>query len=121
MDSMQTCIFCSIINKKTTTRILYEDDSVTAFPDSNPLAPVHILIIPKKHIASVTEVEPGDEPLMGRLIMVAKKLAEELGISTDGYKLLIRAGSHGGQEVSHLHLHLIGGAPLLEDIHPWAE
>jgi histidine triad (HIT) family protein len=117
---MEECIFCEIIKNQTATRILYEDDSVAAFPDSNPLAPVHMLIIPKKHIASVTEVAPEDELLMGHLVLVAKKLAEELGISRNGYKLLIRAGSHGGQEVSHLHLHLIGGAPLLEDIRPQA-
>jgi histidine triad (HIT) family protein len=117
---MIECIFCEILKKQTTTRILYEDESVMAFPDSNPLAPVHVLIIPKRHIASVTEVETEDELLMGHLILVAKRLAEKLGISGDGYKLLIRAGSHGGQEVSHLHLHLIGGAPLLEDIRPWA-
>ncbi len=80
---------------------------------------MHVLIIPQKHIASVTAVEPEDEALMGHLIMVAKRLAEELGIARRGYKLLIRAGSHGGQEISHLHLHLIGGAPLWEEIRPW--
>jgi|UniRef100_A0A7V6A4S2 histidine triad (HIT) family protein len=116
---MEQCIFCDIAKKKTAARILYEDKAVLAFPDRYPLAPVHVLIIPKKHIASVTEVEPGDEALMGHLVMVAKKLAEDLGIARGGYKLLIRAGSHGGQEVSHLHLHLIGGAPLFEDIRPW--
>jgi histidine triad (HIT) family protein len=115
---METCLFCEIAGKQTSTRILYEDDAVLAFPDRYPLAPVHVLLIPKKHIASVTEVEPEDEALMGHLIVVAKKLAEELGISRDGYKLLIRAGDHGGQEISHLHLHLIGGAPLFEDIRP---
>jgi histidine triad (HIT) family protein len=115
---MAKCIFCDLAGKQTTTRILYEDEAVLAFPDRYPLAPVHVLIIPKKHIASVTVVEPEDEALMGHLIMGAKKLAEELGIARDGYKLLIRAGSHGGQEISHLHLHLIGGAPLWEDIRP---
>ncbi len=116
---MAKCIFCDIATKQTPTRILYEDDTVLAFPDRYPLAPVHVLIIPKKHLASVTEVDPEDEALMGHLIMVAKRLAEELGIARRGYKLLIRAGSHGGQEISHLHLHLIGGAPLWEDIRPW--
>ncbi len=118
---MEACIFCRITSKKTGTRIIYEDGLVVAFPDICPLAPVHILIIPKKHIASVTEVKPEDEFLMGHLIMVAKRLAEELGIAKNGYKLLVRAGSHGGQEISHLHLHLIRGAPLLEDIRPWDE
>jgi|UniRef100_A0A7C3ZB79 histidine triad (HIT) family protein len=115
---MGVCPFCSIAAKKTAAPILYEDDSVVAFPDRYPLAPVHILIIPKKHIPSVTAVEPGEEALMGHLIMVAKRLAEDLRISENGYKLLIRAGRHGGQEISHLHLHLIGGAPLSEDIRP---
>jgi histidine triad (HIT) family protein len=116
---MEKCIFCDVVSKGTTTRILYEDDAVLAFPDRYPLAPTHVLIIPKKHITSVTEVEPGDEALIGHLIMVAKRMAEEVGIARGGYKLLIRAGNHGGQEISHLHLHLIGGAPLWEDIRPW--
>jgi histidine triad (HIT) family protein len=118
---IKICVFCEIAEKKTATEILFEDDSVLAFPDSNPLAPVHILIIPKQHIVSVTEIEARDEPLMGHLIWVAKRLADQMGMARDGYKLLIRAGDHGGQEVNHLHLHLIGGAPLFEDIRPWGE
>lgn len=101
-------------------QVLYEDDLVMAFPDISPLAPVHILVIPKEHIPSVAHLtdDGKSEKIAGRLVMAAKKLAEEKGIAGDGYKLLIRTGQHGGQEVPHIHLHLIGGAKLGEDIHP---
>ncbi len=91
---------------------------MTAFPDIHPIAPVHVLVIPKKHIASIADLENEDEKIAGRLIMVAKKIAEDLKISADGYKLLFRVGKHGGQEVRHIHLHLIGGAELSESIKP---
>ncbi|OGI27102.1 MAG: histidine triad nucleotide-binding protein [Candidatus Moranbacteria bacterium RIFOXYB1_FULL_43_19] len=115
---MDNCIFCKIANREIPTNFLYEDDLVVAFRDAHPIAPVHILVIPKKHIGSVTEISENDEKLMGRLIMVAKKIAEDLKISEKGYKLLIRVGEHGGQEVKHVHLHLIGGAQLAENIRP---
>jgi len=113
-----SCIFCKIINKEIPTEFLYEDDLVVAFRDIHPLAPVHVLVIPKKHIASITEIGDGDEQLLGRLVLAAKKVAENLHISEKGYKLLIRVGEHGGQEVEHIHLHLIGGAKLREGIGP---
>ena len=109
------CIFCKIANKKN-CELLYEDDLVVAFRDAKPLAPVHILIIPKKHLKSIADLQDSDEILAGRLIMVAKKLAEQLGTAENGYKLLFRVGSDGGQEVPHIHLHLIGGARLTENI-----
>ncbi|MDP1845211.1 MAG: histidine triad nucleotide-binding protein [Candidatus Moranbacteria bacterium] len=112
------CVFCKIARKEIPTEFLYEDDFVAAFRDLHPIAPVHVLVIPKKHIESVAEISGGDELLMGKLITTAKKLAEDLRISKKGYKLLIRVGEHGGQEVGHLHLHLIGGAKLREDIRP---
>lgn len=116
---MKHCIFCKILNKELPADILYEDDEVVAFPDIAQLAPVHILIIPKKHITSINELsdETGGD-IVGKLIMVAKKLAKEQKIDKNGYKLLFRVGSDGGQEVPHIHLHLIGGAPLTEGIHP---
>jgi len=110
------CIFCQIANKEIPVELLHEDDLVVAFRDIKPIAPVHILVIPKAHIASVNEIK--DEALAGRLIMVAKKLAGDLGIADDGYKLLLRVGRHGGQEVLHVHLHLLGGAKLAEGIKP---
>lgn len=112
------CVFCKIINKEIPAEFLYEDDLVVGFRDAHPLAPVHVLVIPKKHIASITEIGTNEEQLMGRLILAAKKVAEDLQISENGYKLLFRVGKHGGQEVGHIHLHLIGGARLREDIGP---
>lgn len=100
------------------TDIVYEDNEVIALKDIHPLAPVHVLIIPKKHIASIIDIKKEDIKLMGKLIFVAKNIADDFKLSEDGYKLLFRVGSHGGQVVEHIHLHLIGGARLSEDIHP---
>lgn len=112
------CVFCKIANKEMKAEILYEDEMVCAFRDAHPIAPVHILIIPKKHIESIADLQEKDEALAGRLIMVAKNLAEKEGIAESGYKLLFRVRGHGGQEVPHIHLHLIGGAKLSENIRP---
>jgi histidine triad (HIT) family protein len=115
---MADCIFCKIAQKEIPAETLFESDNVIAFKDVNPIAPVHVLVIPKKHIKSVVELQEEDASLMGEIILSAKKIAEDLGISQNGYKLLIRVGKYGGQEVDHLHLHLIGGAPLSEEIQP---
>jgi len=115
---MKDCIFCKIANKEIPTDILYEDDLVMAFNDIRPIAPLHVLVIPKKHIESVVELKEGDEILAGRIIMVAKSLAEKLGTAEGGYKLLFRVRKDGGQEVGHIHLHLLGGGPLKEIIRP---
>jgi histidine triad (HIT) family protein len=115
---MEECFFCKIINKEAPTEIVYQDNDVFAFKDIHPLAPVHILIVPKKHIARISDIEDKDEALMGKIILTAKKIADSLNISKSGYKLLFRVGRHGGQEVEHVHLHLIGGSPLSEDIRP---
>jgi histidine triad (HIT) family protein len=115
---LMDCIFCRIVKKEVPSEIVYEDGLVFAFNDIHPNAPVHILVIPKKHIGSLNELADDDEILAGRIIMVAKKLAKEKGIDEGGYKLLFRVGRHGGQEVPHIHLHLIGGAPLSENIRP---
>ena len=111
-------IFCRIANKEIKADLLYEDDLVMAFNDIHPLAPVHVLIIPKEHIESIADLEDEDEKLMGRMIMAAKKIAEDLKIDSSGYKLLFRVKENGGQEVPHIHLHLIGGARLSENIKP---
>lgn len=115
------CIFCKIVKKEIPASIVYEDGDVLVFKDARPLAPVHILIIPKKHIKSVDDLESKDIELTGKLIITAKKIAREFDISPKGYKLLFRVGEWGGQEVPHLHLHLIGGARLAEGIHPVTE
>ncbi len=113
---MTNCIFCKIAKKEVPTDFLYEDDLVAAFKDIRPIAPVHVLIIPKEHIEAVTELE--NETLAGRMIIAARKVAQQLGIAQGGYKLLFRVGEDGGQEVPHLHLHLLGGAKLSENIRP---
>ncbi|EKE25647.1 MAG: hypothetical protein ACD_5C00082G0002 [uncultured bacterium] len=99
-------------------KIVYEDKLMMAFKDIHPIAPVHILIIPKKHIASINDIEEGDVELLGKMIITARNIASELKISEGGYKLLFRTGKNGGQEVDHIHLHLIGGAALHEEIRP---
>ena len=115
------CIFCKIINKEIPSEIVYEDEDVLAFKDVHPLAPVHILIIPKKHIESIADLGDADTLLAGKLILTAKKIAVDFDISEKGYKLLFRVGEWGGQEVPHIHLHLIGGAKLYENIRPWTD
>lgn len=115
---MSDCIFCKIINKQIPADIVYEDDDIVAFKDVHPIAPVHILIIPKEHIQTIDDLKDGHQNLMGKIVLVARNLARDLKISDKGYKLLFRVKKHGGQEVDHVHLHLIGGAPLAEKIYP---
>ncbi|MEZ8854572.1 purine nucleoside phosphoramidase [Vibrio atlanticus] len=105
-------IFSKIINKEIPADLLYQDDLVTAFRDINPRAPSHILIIPNKLIPTTNDVETEDEAIMGRMFTVARKLAKEEGIAEDGYRLIVNCNSHGGQEVYHIHMHLVGGRPL---------
>lgn len=106
---MSDCIFCSIIEGKIPGEILHRDELVTAFRDINPVAPVHLLIVPNKHVASVNDLVAGDELTAGRMLSVARSLAEQEGVQEDGYRLIINTGPHAGQEVHHLHMHLIGG------------
>lgn len=113
---MTDCIFCSIIKKELPAKIEFEDDEVMAFWDVNPKAPVHILIVPKKHIASITDIKTEDSPLIGKMVLVAKKLAEKHNIAETGYRLCFNVGKNSGQVVEHIHLHLIGGQPLGEMI-----
>jgi histidine triad (HIT) family protein len=112
------CIFCQIVKKEVPSVTVCEDDDIIAFKDVRPIAPVHILIIPKKHIESVNDLEDSDTEMAGRMILMAKKIAKDFDMSEKGYKLLFRVGEWGGQEVGHIHLHLIGGAKLYENIHP---
>ncbi|BAC95138.1 diadenosine tetraphosphate hydrolase [Vibrio vulnificus YJ016] len=105
-------IFSKIIRKEIPAQILFQDDLVTAFRDINPRAPKHILIIPNKLIPTVNDVEADDEAMMGRMFTVAKQLAKEEGIAEEGYRLIVNCNAHGGQEVYHIHMHLVGGKPL---------
>ncbi|AMG31702.1 histidine triad nucleotide-binding protein [Grimontia hollisae] len=105
-------IFSKIIRKEIPADVVYQDDLVTAFRDINPRAPSHILIIPNKLIPTVNDVETEDELALGRMFTVARKLAEQEGIAEDGYRLIMNCNNHGGQEVYHIHMHLVGGRPL---------
>jgi histidine triad (HIT) family protein len=109
---MDDCLFCKIIKKKIPAKIAYEDDKVLAFHDISPQAPVHILIIPKKHIASINDLAEQDSEIMGYLHLIAKKLAKELKIEKSGFRLVINNGADAGQAVSHIHLHILGGRKL---------
>ena len=109
---MSHCVFCQIAAGQIPAKILYQDDQVTAFHDAHPIAPVHVLIVPNRHIESVNQVNPADEPVLGHLIQVARQLAPELGVQHSGYRLVVNTGPDAGQSVFHLHLHLIGGRSL---------
>lgn len=111
-------VFDKIIRKEIPADIVLETEEILAFRDIHPLAPVHILIIPKKRIATINELDDSDATLIGNMFLAARDIARDLNISEKGYKLLFRVGEYGGQEIPHIHLHLIGGAMLSEDIHP---
>lgn len=106
---MTDCIFCKIISGEIPTEKVHADDQATAFRDLHPVASTHILIVPNKHIPSVNEVSPEDETALGHLYTVARQLAIQEGIQETGYRLIINTGPHAGQEIYHLHMHLIGG------------
>ncbi|MFH1509732.1 MAG: histidine triad nucleotide-binding protein [Candidatus Nealsonbacteria bacterium] len=106
------CVFCKIVNKDIQTKFLYEDEQIIAFNSIDPKAPIHILIIPKKHITSINNLEKEDKELVGKIILVAKDLAKEKDISEAGYRLIFNTGKDAGQTVDHIHLHLIGGIKL---------
>lgn len=105
-------IFSKIIRQEIPTPLLFQDDLVTAFRDISPQAPSHILIIPNTLIPTINDVTEDDELTLGRMITVARKLAQEEGIAKDGYRLIINCNEHGGQEVYHIHMHLVGGKKL---------
>jgi histidine triad (HIT) family protein len=106
---MTDCIFCKIIEKKIPADIVFENEKIIVFKDINPKAPVHLLIVPKKHIISVNEIEEQDKEILGDLLLIAKEVAEGNKLKDFGYKLAINVGEGAGQEVPHLHIHLLGG------------
>lgn len=108
---MENCLFCKIINGEIPTTKVYEDDEILAFKDINPKAPVHILVIPKKHISSAKDIKKEDEILIGRMFTVINKIAKEFKLE-NGYRIVNNCGKDGGQEVMHFHLHLLGGKKL---------
>ncbi len=105
---MSDCIFCRIVRGEASARLVYQDEDVTAFHDLNPCAPVHILIVPNHHVSGVSQVEPEDAAVLGKLFVVARRLAEE-NDTVAGYRLVVNNGRRGGQSVFHLHVYLLGG------------
>ena len=106
------CIFCQIIAGKVPTEIVYQDEEVIVFPDINPKAPIHLLIVPKKHIPSLAHLSEAKSPLIARMVNVANRLAKDEGIAERGYRLVVNCGEEGGQLVPHLHMHFLGGRRL---------
>lgn len=106
------CIFCKIANKEAQAKIIYDEDDILAFDDLHPKAPHHKLIIPRKHIATLNEVDAKDTALLGKMMQAAQKIAKELGIAEEGYRVLLNCNRGGGQVVFHIHLHLLGGRLL---------
>ena len=106
------CIFCKIIAGQIPSDVVYTDDKVIAFRDISPMAPVHLLIIPREHIPSLNDVTEQQNALVGHMVQVAKQLAKQQGIATKGYRVVINSGPQGGQVVQHLHMHLLGGREL---------
>ncbi len=109
---MGTCLFCRIANRELPGKIVYEDDESVAFEDINPKAPIHILIIPRRHIATLLDANQSDDRLLGHLLLVANRIAAQQGIAERGFRLVLNCNSEGGQVVFHLHVHLLGGRPL---------
>lgn len=109
---MENCLFCKIINKEIPSTIVYEDEEILAFKDINPIAPVHILVIPKKHFNDISEVSEKDSDIIAKIHLIINKIAKEQGIADSGYRIISNCKEDGGQEVKHLHFHLIGGKKL---------
>lgn len=113
---MNDCLFCKIIKGEIPSNKVYEDDEFLAFYDINPAAPIHILVIPKKHIDSLAKIEKEDEVLIGKIYGIINKIAEEKGFKEEGYRVIVNCGENGGQEVMHLHFHILAGTRLGEKI-----
>lgn len=109
---MEDCLFCKIIKGEIPSTKVYEDNEVLAFKDINPEAPVHLIIIPKKHIASLNELKPEDSQIISHIFMVIQKLVKDFKIDENGYRIVNNCGEHGGQSVLHMHFHLLGGRNL---------
>ena len=112
----EDCIFCKIIKGEIPSNKVYEDEEILAFNDINPAAPIHVLVIPKKHITSLAEMEDGDEKIVGKIYKVINEISKQLGVKEKGYRVIVNCGKDGGQAVGHLHFHLLAGKQLGEKI-----
>ena len=109
---MSDCIFCRIVERTIPSKIVFEDDLVVAFEDVNPQAPVHVLVVPRRHVASIAELQAADAGLLGHLMLTGAAIAKQKGIAESGYRAVVNTGKNGGQTVFHLHLHVLGGRPM---------
>jgi histidine triad (HIT) family protein len=109
---MSDCLFCKIINKAIPATVVHEDEHVLAFRDISPKAPAHLLVIPKKHISTINDIQEDDKNLLGHMIFTAKQLAQTEGLAEDGYRLVMNCNEDGGQTVFHIHLHVLGGRQM---------
>ncbi len=109
---MNACMFCRIAERKVPSEIVYEDDQIVAFHDINPQAPIHILIIPRRHVMSLEELKEADAPLLGHMMLIGAKIARDRDVGDSGYRIVFNTGMHGGQTVFHVHLHLLGGRSM---------
>ena len=109
---MEDCIFFFFFNKEVPSTIVYEDEDVIAFKDIHPVTPVHILVIPKKHVSSLVDLKEEDEPVIGKIYTVINKIAKQEGILDKGFRVIVNCGEDGGQVVKHIHFHLLGGKKL---------
>lgn len=109
---MSDCLFCKINQGEISADILYQDDNVTVFKDVSPQAPVHFLVIPKKHISTINDLQVGDEALIGQMMLAAKNVAADLGITEGGFRTTMNCNPDGGQSVYHIHLHVLGGRQM---------
>jgi histidine triad (HIT) family protein len=106
------CLFCNILEKKVPATVVYEDDHALAFQDIRPVAPTHVLVIPKRHIAAIHDLEPEHVETMGQILLAARRVADQLGLVKDGFRLVINDGDHAGQTVHHIHVHVLGGRQM---------
>lgn len=111
--SESTCLFCQILSGEIPSTKVFEDNVAYAFKDINPQAPTHVLIVPKEHIDSLNDISQGDEAMLGYLLRLAPKIANQLGVAESGFRAVINTGPDGGQSVDHLHIHLLGGRSLV--------
>lgn len=113
---MEDCLFCKIAKKEIPADIVYEDEEILAFNDIQPAAPIHVLVIPKEHISSLAEMKEGEEKIISKIYKVINEIAEKQGFKENGYRVIVNCGKDGGQEVGHLHFHLLAGTKLGEKI-----
>ncbi len=106
------CLFCNVLEKKVPATVVYEDEHALAFRDIRPMAPTHVLVIPKKHIAAIHDLEPADAQTVGQVLVAARRVADQEGLTKDGYRLVINDGDAAGQTVHHIHVHVLGGRSL---------